>query len=122
MVIVDEAQHVAASKVLEVLGAVRAHYVYAMTATPKRDDGLDRILFLECGPLRHEVAVADQIEEQGMRRLIVPRISAARPDLGVRPTWHQVVDYTLRFVSREVAAELVEALAKTSNGDMHRDT
>jgi hypothetical protein len=31
-------------------------------------------------------------------------------------------DYTLRFVSREVAAELVEALAKTSNGDMHRDT
>jgi hypothetical protein len=56
------------------------------------------------------VAVADQIEEQGMRRLIVPRISAARPDLGVRPTWHQVVDYTLRFVSREVAAELVEAL------------
>ena len=93
MVIVDEAQHVAASKVLEVLGAARAHYVYAMTATPKRDDGLDRILFLECGPLRHEVAVADQIEEQGIRRVLVPRISAARPDLGVRPTWHQVVDY-----------------------------
>ena len=93
MVIVDEAQHVAASKVLEVLGSARAHYVYAMTATPKRDDGLDRILFLECGPLRHEVAVADQIEEQGIRRVLVPRISAARPDLGVRPTWHQVVDY-----------------------------
>jgi superfamily II DNA or RNA helicase len=64
-----------------------------MTATPKRDDGLDRILFLECGPLRHEVAVADQIEEQGMRRVLVPRISAARPDFEVRPTWHQVVDY-----------------------------
>ncbi|MBR3325925.1 MAG: DEAD/DEAH box helicase family protein [Atopobiaceae bacterium] len=93
MVIVDEAQHVAASKVLEVLGAVRAHYVYAMTATPKRDDGLDRILFLECGPLRHEVAVTDQVEEQGMRRLLVPRISATHPDLEARPTWHQVVDY-----------------------------
>ncbi|MEE1158140.1 MAG: DEAD/DEAH box helicase family protein, partial [Atopobiaceae bacterium] len=93
MVIVDEAQHVAASKVLEVLGAVRAHYVYAMTATPKRDDGLDRILFLECGPLRHEVAVADQIEEQGMRRLLVPRFSTVRPDIESRPTWHQVVDY-----------------------------
>jgi superfamily II DNA or RNA helicase len=93
MVIVDEAQHVAASKVLEVLGAVRAHYVYAMTATPKRDDGLDRILFLECGPLRHEVAVADQVEEQGMKRLLVPRFSVARPDLEVRLTWHQIVDY-----------------------------
>ncbi|MBR3315673.1 MAG: DEAD/DEAH box helicase family protein [Atopobiaceae bacterium] len=92
MVIVDEAQHVAASKVLEVLGAVRAHYVYAVTATPKRDDGLDRILFLECGPLRYEVTVADQIEEQGMRRLLVPRFCLSRPDLEVRPTWHQVVD------------------------------
>lgn len=93
MVIVDEAQHVAASKVLEVLSAARSHYVYAMTATPKRDDGLDRILFLECGPLRHEVAVADQIEEQGMRRLLVPRFSLSHPDLEGRPTWHQVIDY-----------------------------
>lgn len=93
MLIVDEAQHVAASKVLEVLGTARAHYVYAMTATPKRDDGLDRILFLECGPIRHEVEVADQIEEQGMRRLLVPRFSSSHPDLEGRPTWHQLVDY-----------------------------
>ena len=112
MVIVDEAQHVAASKVLEVLGAVRTHYVYAMTATPRRDDGLDRILFLECGPLRHEVAVADQIEEQGMRRLHVPRFSVARPDLEVRPTWHQVVDYISASEERNhlVAADAARAM------------
>lgn len=93
MVIVDEAQHVAASKVLEVLGTIRAHHVYAMTATPKREDGLDRILFLECGPLRHEVAVADQIAEQGMRRLLVPRFCVSRPNLEGQPTWHEFVDY-----------------------------
>ncbi|MBP3883941.1 MAG: DEAD/DEAH box helicase family protein [Olsenella sp.] len=93
MVIVDEAQHVAASKVLEVLGAVRARYVYGMTATPKRGDGLDRILFLECGPLRHEVAVADQMAEQGMRRLLVPRFCTSRPELEGRPTWNMLVDY-----------------------------
>ena len=112
MVIVDEAQHVPASKVLEVLSAVRAHYVYAMTATPKRDDGLDRILFLECGPLRHEVAVADQIEEQGMRRLLVPRFSAARPDVELRPTWHQLVDYISASEERNhlVATDAVRAM------------
>ena len=93
MVIVDEAQHVAAAKVLEALRAVRARHVYAMTATPKRPDGLDRILFLECGPLRHEVAVADQVAEQGMRRLLVPRFSTARPNLREASTWHALVDY-----------------------------
>ena len=31
-------------------------------------------------------------------------------------------DCTLRFASREVAAELAEALTGASNGDMHRDT
>ncbi|MBR3326966.1 MAG: DEAD/DEAH box helicase family protein [Atopobiaceae bacterium] len=112
MVIVDEAQHVAAAKVLEVLGTVRAHYVYAMTATPKRDDGLDRILFLECGPLRHEAAVADQIAEQGMRRLLVPRFSTSRPDLDANSTWHDFMDYISEDEGRNslVASDAVCAL------------
>lgn len=112
MVIVDEAQHVAASKVLEVLSTARAHYVYAMTATPKRDDGLDRILFLECGPLRHEVRVADQVKEQGMRRLLVPRFSVSRPDLDGRPTWHQIVDYISASEERNhlVASDAARAM------------
>ncbi|MBO7673785.1 MAG: DEAD/DEAH box helicase family protein [Atopobiaceae bacterium] len=114
MVIVDEAQHVAASKLLEVLGAVRARYVYAMTATPKRDDGLDRILFLECGPLRHEVAISDQIEEQGMRRLLVPRFSFSHPDLEGRPKWHELVDYISTNDERNhlVATDAVRAMRK----------
>lgn len=112
MVIVDEAQHVAASKVLEVLGAVRARYVYAMTATPKRDDGLDRILFLECGSLRHEVAVSDQIDEQGMRRLLVPRFSFSHPDLEGRPNWHELVEYISTDGERNhlVATDAVRAM------------
>jgi superfamily II DNA or RNA helicase len=114
MVVVDEAQHVAASKVLEVLGAVRARYVYAMTATPKRDDGLDRILFLECGPLRHEVAVSDQIEEQGIKRLLVPRFSISHPDLDGRPNWHELVDYISENDERNhlVAADAVRAMRR----------
>ena len=93
MVIVDEAQHIPASKELQVLQSIRARYVYSITATPKRDDGLDRIIFLECGPLRHEVKVADQISEQGMRRLLIPRFTFARPDLEGTSTWHSFMDY-----------------------------
>ena len=93
MVIMDEAQHVPASKARQVLRAIRARYVYGMTATPKRDDGLDRIIFLECGPLRHEVKVADQVREQGMRRLLLPRFTLVHPDLEETSTWHSFMDY-----------------------------
>ncbi len=112
MVIVDEAQHVGATKLLEVLRAVRSHYVYAMTATPKRDDGLDRILFLECGPLRYEVPVAEQIAEQGMRRLLVPRYSGARPDLEGKPNWHALIDYISSSEDRNhlIATDAVRAM------------
>lgn len=112
MVIVDEAQHVAAAKMLEVLTHVRARYVYAMTATPKRDDGLDRILFLECGPLRFEVTVENQIAEQGMRRLLIPRFTMTRPDFEVATTWHAFMDYicTNEERNRLVVHDAIRAL------------
>ena len=112
MVIVDEAHRVAASQVLEVLSAVRARRVYAMTATPKRSDGLDRILFLECGPLRHEVAVADQMAEQGMSRLLIPRLCPSRPKAGERSTWHELLDYVCANEERNgrIVADAARAL------------
>ena len=100
MVIVDEVQHASASKLLELLQTVRAHYVYGMTATPKRDDGLDRIIFLECGPLRHKVAVEDQMAEQQMKRLLVPRFTRVHPDIDVVNTWHGLMDYVCQSDER----------------------
>ncbi|MDO4539306.1 MAG: DEAD/DEAH box helicase family protein, partial [Coriobacteriales bacterium] len=112
MVIVDEAHHMAAQKFLEVFGAVRARYVYAMTATPKRSDGLDRILFLECGPLRHEATIAEQIDEQGMRHLLVTRFSMSKPNLEKRTNWHALMDYISEDEERNhlVATDAVRAL------------
>ncbi|MDO4539199.1 MAG: DEAD/DEAH box helicase family protein, partial [Coriobacteriales bacterium] len=112
MVIVDEAHRVAAPTLLEVLSAVRAHYVYAMTATPKRTDGLDRILFLECGPLRHEVTTAEQIDEQDMRRLLVTRFSMSKPNLEERTDWHALMDYISEDEERNhlVVSDAVRAL------------
>ena len=49
LIIVDECHHIAAEKFRNVLGYMNARYVYGLSATPKRDDGLERIVYSECG-------------------------------------------------------------------------
>lgn len=53
-VIVDECHHIAAASFEAVLKAVKARYVLGLTATPVRRDGLQPILFMQCGPIRHQ--------------------------------------------------------------------
>lgn len=53
MVIVDEAHHVAAKTFEDVMTKVKSRYVYGLTATPKREDGLENIIYMRIGPIRH---------------------------------------------------------------------
>ncbi|EKO8683909.1 DEAD/DEAH box helicase family protein [Staphylococcus pseudintermedius] len=53
MVIVDEAHHVAAKTFEDVMAKVNSRYVYGLTATPKREDGLENIIYFRIGPIRH---------------------------------------------------------------------
>lgn len=55
LVIVDECHHVAALSYERVLKAVKAKYVYGLTATPIRNDGHHDIVFMQCGPIIHQV-------------------------------------------------------------------
>lgn len=54
-VIVDECHHVPALSFEAVLKRFTCRHITGLTATPFRRDGLQKILFLQCGPLRHEV-------------------------------------------------------------------
>ena len=49
MVLMDECHHAGADTDTAVLRSVTAKYVYGLTATPKRDDGQDRKIFLQLG-------------------------------------------------------------------------
>lgn len=53
MVIVDECHHAASHMYMEVLQKINAKYVYGVSATPKRGDHLDKIIYMMLGPLRH---------------------------------------------------------------------
>lgn len=54
-VIVDECHHVSAPRFEMVLNEVRAKFVLGLTATPERQDGHQKIIFMAAGPIRHKV-------------------------------------------------------------------
>ena len=73
MVIVDECHHAASHTYMEVLQKISAKYVYGVSATPKRGDHLDKIIYMMLEPLRHRFTALDRAEEQGIGHYFVPR-------------------------------------------------
>ena len=73
MVIVDECHHAASHTYMEVLQKINAKYVYGVSATPKRGDHLDKIIYMMLGPLRHRFTALERAEEQGIGHYFVPR-------------------------------------------------
>ena len=65
-VIVDECHHVSAPRFEMVLNEVRAKYILGLTATPERQDGHQKIIFMAAGPIRHKVknTSEDKFEQQ----------------------------------------------------------
>lgn len=84
MVIVDECHHAASDTFVEILQEVRAKYVYGVTATPLRSDGLEKINYMLLGPVRYQFTAKDRAKEQGIAHLVYPRFTRA-----VAPRFHQ---------------------------------
>ncbi len=78
MVIVDECHHVSSITFENVLKHVTARYVYGLTATPIRKDGLQPIIFMQCGPIRFSADAKAQIQKQSFQRYLVPRFTTYR--------------------------------------------
>lgn len=58
-----------------VLRAITAKYVYGLTATTKRDDGQERKMFMQLGPVRYKYTAKDRAEKQGIWHYIYPRFT-----------------------------------------------
>ncbi len=61
LVIVDECHHVPAVTFEAVMKACVSRRVLGLTATLERKDGLQKLLPMQCGPVRHEIAAAPSI-------------------------------------------------------------
>lgn len=66
MIIVDEAHHVAAKTFEDVMKQVASKYVYGLTATPQREDGLENIIFMRLGEISYtaEKEIPKHIEQK----------------------------------------------------------
>lgn len=73
MVIMDECHHAASTTAVEVLQKVNARYVYGVSATPKRSDNLEKIIFMLLGPIRHSFTAKERAIEQGIGHFVYPR-------------------------------------------------
>ena len=73
MVIMDECHHAASNTSIEILKKIKAKYVYGVSATPKRADNLEKIIFMLIGPIRHKFSALERAMEQGIDHYFVPR-------------------------------------------------
>ena len=75
MVIVDECHHAASETMTKVLQQIKARYVYGVTATPLRGDGLEKINYMLMGPIRYRYTSKQRAATQGIRHLVYPRFT-----------------------------------------------
>jgi len=90
-IIIDECHHIPAVTFESILKRSSARFVLGLTATPYRKDGHQKILFMQCGPVRHEIKISG--DPHIAKRVIVRETSLKLAgDLGDRPPIHLVWD------------------------------
>ena len=116
LIICDECHHAAAPQLELVLKSAPAKYVYGLSATPERSDGLTRALFMLCGPLRYVIDPKKQAIQQGIHRIVRPRFTGIRlPAYEPGASFNQILDLLCTHAARN---ELIvnDALEAASNG------
>ena len=112
LIICDECHHAAASHLEMILKATPAKYVYGLSATPKRSDGLDRALFMLCGPIRYVVDPKEQAAQQGIQRVLHPVFTRIRiPNYKQSASYNQILEKlcTDETRNRLIAENVAEA-------------
>ncbi len=104
-VIIDECHHVPAAGFETVLKACPARFILGLTATPRRKDGLQKLLHLQCGPVRHHFASAP--DTTAHQRLLFVRtcpLDLPPPDAPIHQLWTALV--TSRARNEQIAADI----------------
>lgn len=92
MVIFDECHHVASIDTEAIARETTAKHVYGLTGTLKRDDGMQPITIMQCGPVRHTVDVSTQMAAQHFTRRFVPRFTPVNLDLTEPYGYHDYLE------------------------------
>ncbi|GAA0365752.1 DEAD/DEAH box helicase family protein [Alkalibacterium iburiense] len=108
MVIVDECHHISAFSFESVLKQVNAKYVYGLTATPKRKDGHQPIIHMQCGDIRFQDNAKEQARERPFDHTLVTRFTPLDPTISneqpVQSVYSQLVENDVRneMIARDI--------------------
>lgn len=111
-IIIDECHHIPASSFEDILKQIPARYVLGLTATPYRKDGLEKILFQQCGPIRHEFKNQESLEL--IKSVIIHETGFQIPDAVDKALpYHMLMHYLTSDVERNklISRHTIEALA-----------
>lgn len=75
MVIVDECHHGASHVFENVLKQINSKYVYGVSANDKRIDRLEKKVYMQLGPIRHQYTSKERIEKQSIDHHVYPRFT-----------------------------------------------
>lgn len=90
-VIVDECHHVSAVSFEAILRRAKAKYLLGLTATPVRRDGQQAIIFMQCGPVRHQAKrPAELAHTCEVRPRFLDTALAIEPERGIQETFRQL--------------------------------
>jgi hypothetical protein len=83
-VIVDECHHLSAHSFEQVVHQAKARFVVGLSATVARKDGHHPIIFMQCGPVRHQVSARAQAASRPFEHfvLVQPTLETLRETNG----------------------------------------
>ena len=78
MILADECHRSGSAQYETVLRQANARYVYGFSATPKRQDGKETLVFQQCGSVRYQQNSKKSAEESGLTHTLIPRFTQFR--------------------------------------------
>lgn len=95
MVIIDECHHIPAVTLEALLKECGSNFILGLTATPQRKDRLERLLFHQCGPIRHQLDGDASHQFRKRARLRATVFQAYQDDgkpLPLHLTWRRMIE------------------------------
>ena len=106
-VIIDECHHVPAASFEAAMKQCSARFILGLTATPIRKDGLQKILFMQCGPVRHRISLDHDQSRKVIVREFALRIPPENDRIPIHQIWALLVQSGER--NRAIVADVVAA-------------
>ena len=115
-VVVDECHHLSAHSFEQVVRHAKARFVVGLSATVARKDGHHPIIFMQCGPVRHQVSARAQAASRPFEHFVLVQPTAFQPTRSPGPDkrvefqtlYQELVDDQMR--TRRICEDVVDSV------------